>query len=219
MRAFLVLFGCAAAALAGTEPKPKPEDYPVRAQAGDVTIAAEYMVHSFAGQGQTFVAEGYLTVEVALFPRAGAPLEVNPAGFTLRINGKKRVILSQAPWHVAGSLKYPDWERRPTLTASGGIGDAGVTVGRPRSVERFPDDPRPRQERLPQPPRAPDAQDRSGLDPRERVRPEELVSEVALPEGPARGPVAGYLYFASREKASRIRSVELLYGDAVLKLK
>src|SRR5437899_5237635 len=61
----------AVAAWAGADPKPKAEDYEVHGRAGAVTIGAEYMVTSVGGEGQMFVLDDYLVVEVGLFPRKG----------------------------------------------------------------------------------------------------------------------------------------------------
>lgn len=200
----------------GTEPKAAPGDYPARATLDKLAIGAEYLVHSFFGHGQTFFTSDYLVVEVALFPARDETLTVSQGQFTLRINGKKQPILPQAPGFVAASLKYPDWVRRPTLEAAAGTGNAGVILGRPERVERFPGDPRPRQTRLPQPPRTPEAEKEPP------VSADQVVSETALPEREARGPISGYLYFAYKGKTKSIRSLELIYagpaGTAVLKL-
>jgi len=119
---------------------------------------------------------------------------------------------------VAASLKYPDWERRPNLEAEAGVGNAGVIVGRPQTAERFPGDPRPAQQRLPRPPQAPPPENRSGLEKPEPVKADELALSAALPEGSARGPVSGYLYFAWKGKPGSIKSLELIYQGTVLRL-
>jgi hypothetical protein len=206
----------------GATAKPKPADYPVHAPAGDAWLGAEYHVRSVLARGQTIVVQDYLVVEVALYPPPGKPLAVSTGQFTLRLNGKKLLLYAQAPGFVAAALKYPDWERRPTLVATGGIGDAGVIIGRPEQVERFPGDNRPSRTRLPRPPRAPAPEDPSGLAEEEPPKPEELVVEAALPGGEAKGPVSGYLYFAHKGKTKSIRTLELLYegpgGGATLRL-
>lgn len=51
------------------------------------------------------------------------------------------------------------------------------------------------------------------------MKPEELVVQTALPEGSRRGPVSGYLYFAYKGKTASIKTLELLYEDAVLRLR
>jgi hypothetical protein len=130
------------------------------------------------------------------------------------MNGKKNLILSQLPGFVAGSLKYTDWSRTTQAEAGVGMGNTGVILGRPVPGERFPGDPTNRP--LPRPPRAPEAEKP------EPDKAEEVVIESALPEGEARGPVAGFLYFPFKGKPKSIKSLELLYtapeGTVTLKL-
>ncbi len=207
---------------AGVEPRAKPEQYPVHAKLDQVAIGAEYTVRSFGTRGKTFVTRDYLVVEVAVYPAGGRPLLVSHGQFTLRVNGRKSVLFPQAPSFVAASLKYPDWERRPTLTAGAGLGDVGVVVGKPETVGRFPGDPRPDQTRLPNPPRAPRPEDPGGAGRQPAESAEEIAVETALPEGETKHPVGGYLYFAYKSKTKSIRSLELIYrgaaGEAVLQL-
>ena len=171
------------------------------------------MVHSFTGRKQTFVARDFLVVEVALFAGPGERLEVSDGHFTLRMN-KKTTLTASAPSFVAASLKYPDWQPRPTLEAGVGVGNGEVILGRPAQVERFPGDQLPRA-RLP---RAPE-QDH-GVERQESVRAEEIVLETALPEGNVLPPVSGFLYIHTW---GRWRGYGLLYsgpaGSGVLKLR
>jgi hypothetical protein len=90
------------------------------------------------------------------------------------------------------------------------MGDAGVIVGRPRPVERFPGDPRPGENRLPRTPKAPTATDRHGIEQQEPVSVDDVVAATALPAGNFNGPVAGYLYFRYRGKTKSIKSLELV---------
>jgi hypothetical protein len=208
----LVLLAVAAGSLAaqGVPAREKPADYPAHVRLAAFALAAEFLARSLPVQDQTLFLQDYLVVEIACFPADG-PVKLSAGEFTLRLNGKKRVLLSQSPGMVAASLKYPDWERRPAIVAAGGIGDAGVIVGRPQRSERFPGDPRPSQERLPQPPRAPAPEDQSGAGRTPPEPPEELVTKAALAETPHRYPFAGALYFPYRGKLKSIKSVELLY--------
>ncbi len=193
-------------AQSGTTPKPKAADYPAHGRAGDVEIGAEYLVRSVGTGNEMIVVHNCLTFEVALYPPKGARPDVQPAQFSLRINGKKTLLLPQTPQMAAASLKYPEYEMRPSLEASGGMGDRGVIIGRQPRVERFPGDNRPAQTR---PPGTATVEGGPSA-------PEELVVEAALPEGPAAGPVSGYVYFPFRGKPKSIKSLELIYhaGDA-----
>ncbi len=47
----------------------------------------------------------------------------------------------------------------------------------------------------------------------------EIAVEGALPEGKNRAPVSGFLYFSYTGRNKSIKQVELLYRDAVLKLR
>jgi len=225
-RALALPFACALllaqTAPRGTEPRPQPAAYPVHGQAGPLSLAADFLVHSFSAGGQTFVAEHFLVVEVALYPPSGAAIQVSSGSFSLRLNGRKRTILPQAPGFVAADLKYPGWRREPRLEAGGSLGNAGVILGRPAPAERFPGDPTARNP-LPAPPRAPAPEDPGGTEEQPPVSADVAAVESALPDGPARGPVSGYLYFAFQGKTKSIRTLELLYagpeGDAVLRLR
>ncbi len=193
---------------AGTTPKPDAAGYP----AHSATIGAEYLVHTVFAGGQSFATPDYLVFEVAIYPPKGESTVVSSGDFTLRINGAKHPIFPQPPGFVAASLKYDDWTRRPAVVGTVGMGDAAVIIGRDRRSERFPGDGTQRT-RLPAPPRAPESEDRSGQGNAPSMRPEDVVSEYALPEGPSNGAVSGYLYFAYKGKVKSIRSLELIYKN------
>ena len=208
---------------AGTTPKASPGEYAAHAAAGPMELAADFLVRSFSGRGKTFIAGDYLVVEVAVYPPRPEAVLLSSGHFTLRVNGKKQRLFAQAPGMVAASLKYADWENRPSLQAGAGMGDAGVIIGRPPRSERFPGDPVPAQSRLPRPPRAPDARAPGGIDREEPVRAEDVAIETALPEGETRYPVSGHLYFAWKGKPASIKELDLLYegpaGKAILRLR
>lgn len=217
-RALLVSLGL----LLSAADRERPTDYPVHAQCGGASLGAEFLSRSLLSPEGNVLLRDYVAVEVGfLTPKRGQVL-LSSGHFTLRINGKKQVLMSQAPAMVAAAVKYEDWERRPTLVGSAGMGGADVILGRPRQTERFPGDRRPADSRLPAPPRAPDQQDRSGVEMPERRAPEEIVERQALPEGEIGGFVKGMLYFPFKAKTSTIQKLELIYegpcGQAVLKL-
>jgi hypothetical protein len=211
------MLGSAVAFAQGTSPRAKVSEYPVNGKVGELEIGAEYMVHSF-GADQIFLADDFLIVEVAVYPPKRTDVVVDARKFTLRLNGKKDVLLAQPSGMVAASIKYPDWQRKPQVIAGGGIGDQGIILGQPPSVERFPGDRRA--ERGPAPPRVPTG---NSPTPTEPVDPAELVQKVALPEGKTNWPVSGYVFFPYRGKASKLKSVELIaeFGSepVVLRLK
>ncbi len=214
---WLTLLWCACLAFAqgGTEPKPKAADYEAHGQAKDVAVGAEYMIHSFSGEGVTYIAKDYLVAEVALYPAKDQKVTVDGRAFTLRVNGSKRAIASVPASLVAASLQHPDWSAGPRVEGGVGTGPADVIFGRPRPT-RIPGGQGPT---TPRPPRVPDADPPGGIQPAPRVRADELVVKVALPDGTYPHAVAGFLYFPYKGKAASIKSVELLYDDAVVKLR
>ena len=188
------------ALLAGTEPKSKPEEYPVHGRAGDTTIAAEYMVQSISTPKASFIAKDYLVVEVAVFPpRTGTMIRASD--FTLRINGAKQELLTQTPGMVAASIKYDDWRGR-----RGVVAQAGPVIIGPRTSGRFPGD-----NREPLPRRQPGPDDAAPEVERESVDPSDTIDAAALNEGPARQPRSGYIFFPYTGKLTKIKTVELNY--------
>ena len=215
---YLVFLAVALAAQAqGTNPKASAAEYPVQAEAGNLGIGAEYMVHSFGSGEQMYLAEHYLVVEVALFPPKGEGVTADAAKFALRVNGKKALLYAQSPGLVVSHLNQREWETTRGGTADLGVGGVNIGLGHPQG--RDPVTGAPQGRRLPNPPRAPEAGVPGGGEPRERERPEEVLIRTALPEEPLPGRVSGFLYFPYAGKASGLKSIELLYQDAVLKLK
>ena len=185
----------------------------MQATAGTLTIAADYLVRGLPGDKTVFFVRDYLVVEVALFPAKGAEAMVKSTAFSLRLNNERIPLLPAAAQMVAASLKYDDWTQRPTLEASAGVGDAGVTIGRPQRSERFPGDPSGRQ-RLPNPPRVEDQTDRSGVERTAEQTAHEAAVAFALPEDAITGPTRGYLYFPYSGKTKSIKKASLLFRGA-----
>ncbi len=215
----LALF-CASWLRGQTEHKDKATDYPAHMIAGSTSIGAEYLVHSIPAGNQTLVAPDYLVVEVAVFPAGGQSVHIGGDTFALRINGKKFVVAPDSPGMVVASIKYPDWEQRRTAEASASAGNAGVVLGQPPAVGRFPGDPTTG--RLPRAPRAPDIDAQNGVEREKPETAEDVIAKTALPEGPAAKPVSGFLFFSFKGKVKSIKSLELIYqpnaGSAALKL-
>ncbi|MBM3756988.1 MAG: hypothetical protein FJW38_23770 [Acidobacteria bacterium] len=193
----------------------KPSDYKVSAVAGPHTIAADFLGHTIPAPESTFVTNDYIVIELAVFPAARSDYRFDSGKLTLRVNGKKPEMLPQAPGFVAAALKYPSWEQRPRIEATGGIGNAGVILGRDPAA-RFPGD-----RRAPMPPPGMPPKQPGGVEveKREMLRPEEWVTKLAWEDRPVKGPSAGLLYFPFRGKLDKIKKLELLYADAVLVLR
>jgi hypothetical protein len=206
MRIFaIVAVCCGIAAAQGTSPRPNAAEYPVHAQAGDMGIGAEYMVRTIGIPKGSFLTDDYLVVDVALYPPPRG-ITVNANQWTLRLNNRKEELLTQTPGIVAASLKYPDWSRRPRAVAQAGP----IIFGQPQPVERFPGDARPAQSRIPgRIPQVPTKQD-TGVE-EEPIDVNDAVLRAALPEGPAKHPVSGYLFFPWRGKPAKIKAIELIY--------
>ncbi|MGO9257683.1 MAG: hypothetical protein ACLQU1_15430 [Bryobacteraceae bacterium] len=213
-----LIFLCASVLLAqgGTDPKPKPEDYEAHGQAKSAAIGAEFMVHSFSGRGMTYLAPDYLVVEVALYPPKGSEIEVHAGAFALRLNGKKTPLTPAGIEMVQASLQHPEWRETPRLEAGAGIGDAGVILGAPRPAQ-VPGQPPRTGQPLPAPPDADPGV--AGVPRTPPVTAAELLVQTALQEGKHHLPASGFLFFPYRGKAGSLKTVELLFEDAAVKLR
>ena len=197
-------------------------DYSAHATAGNVTLAADYLVRAIFVEGGVLVSRGYLVVDVAVYSKLG-PVNISPAYFSLRLNGSKAPILAQPAFIVANSFDYhrPD-TGEPGATLSAGVGNAGVTIGQPGQRTNTPPDPNTRNvppaRRVPE---TPNPYATSNAPPAFTNR--ELVERAALPLGDVEPPVSGAVFFAYQGKPESLKSVELLYdgpaGKVVLKLR
>jgi hypothetical protein len=176
----------------GIPPRTAPSEYQAQAQAGSVTVAAEFKGHSVPTLDGTLSSEDFVVVEAALFGAAGARLQLSAGDFSLRINGKKQPLPSQPYGLVVATVKDPEWEppepkesKSKTSIGGGGKSDHGNEPPAPVQV--------------PVPVRRAMAQ---------------KVQKATLPEGDRPLPQAGLLYFQYRGKTNGIRSVELIYAGA-----
>ena len=180
----------------GLPPRATPGDYQGHAQAGKITIAADFVGHFVpAGTGDPLTTEDYITVEVALFGEAGAKLQLSPLQFSLRVNGKKNTLESVPFLIVTKNVKDPDYdppELKKQKESKGGISTGGGGGG----------------------------QDQGNLPPVIHI-PIELqramadkVKRATLAEGERTLPQDGLLYFAYHGAAKGIHSVELIYDGA-----
>jgi len=199
----------------GTQPKASASEYPTQGRLGGVDMGADYMVHSFGNGEQMYIAENFLIVEVAFFPPKGESVLVESSMFSLRVNGKKELLLPAAPTMAASVMRQPQWQSQRGVMGGIDMGGIGVGTGYPPPGSTGQGGPG---QRLPAPPRAPDP-DYPETSKKEVERAEDVLIRTALLDGPSKQPVSGFLYFPYKGKASGVKSVELLYHDAVLKVK
>jgi hypothetical protein len=181
----------------GLPPRVAPTDYQAQAQAGTVTVAAEFTGHSVATMHGTFSTEDYVAVETAVFGPPGARLKLSIEDFSLRINEKK--TLSSQPYGlVFHSLKDPEWEPPASAESKSktSIGSGGNKSDPPPAPVHMPIE-------------------------LQRAM-QQHVQKAALPEGDRPLPQAGLIFFDYRGKTEHIHSLELIYngpaGKATLTL-
>lgn len=183
----------------GMPPRATPDDYQAKAQAGAVTVAAEFMEHSVPTPQAIYSTEDYVVVEAALFGPPEARTRLSSGDFSLRINDNKKPLPSQPYEFVARSLKDPEWAP-PTEDKS--KSQTGISSGKkdtgepPLAVVHMPIE--------------------------RQLAMEQHVKNAVLLGGDRALPQAGLLFFEYRGKAKNINSVELIYtgptGKATLTL-
>jgi hypothetical protein len=176
----------------GLPPRATPGDYQAQAQAGGVTIAAEFKGHAAPTLQGTLSTPDYVVIEVAVFGAPGARTTLAAGDFSLRINGKKTPLPSRPYGVVVETLTDPEWQppesaapKSRTRLSSGGEHEAGEPGETPTPVV------------IPFPVRRAMAQ---------------RVQKAALPEGDRPLPQAGLIFFEYHGKTENIRSLELIYA-------
>jgi hypothetical protein len=182
----------------GLPPRASADEYQAKAQAGAVTIGAEFVEHSVPTADGAYSTDDYVVVETGLFGPPNARLKLSPGDFSLRINDKKSPLPSQPYEPVSHTLKDPEWAPPPAeeeiksetgLSTNGKLADAPVRVHMPVKMQ---------------------------------LAMEQHVQKAVLPGGDRALPQAGLLFFEYRGKAKTIHSVELIYtgpaGKATLAL-
>jgi hypothetical protein len=210
----ILLVAMAALALGGDgrSPRAAASDYPVHAEAKNATIAAVRMTPEQLNK--TFPADlgkKYAVLEVAIYPKDGATVEVAVMDFALLI-GNDGETRPEAPDEVASMwrprYKGPDLPKNTHVTTETGVivgsgtdPATGRRVTNTGTYERVGvavgDDPR-------QPPPV----STTGVD---SDRMEAKLKNLELPEGKTSSPIAGYLYFPLPLKKSK-GAMELDYS-------
>ncbi len=172
----------------GLPPRATSADYEAHAQAGTVTVAAEFKGHSVPTLGGTYTTEDYVAIETALFGPAGARTRLSSEDFSLRINGKKTLLSSQSYVLLFSSLKDPEWVPPEAAEAKSKTSFGGGGGGQ--------NDPPPTPPKMPI----------------ELLRAmQQHVQKSVLPEGDRALPQAGLIFFQFRGKTEHLHSIELTY--------
>ncbi len=181
-------------------PRATPGDYQAQAQAGAVTIGAEFTGHFVVTPEKTLSTEDYVVVETGLFGPPDTKLKLSYNDFSLRINGKKAALESRPYGLVVANVKDPDWEppkdAAKSKTSIGGGGGGQSDPGAPPPVVHVP------------------------IEVQRAMA--QRVQKASLPEGDRVLPQAGLIFFEYHGKAKGIHSIELIYngptGKATLTL-
>jgi len=184
-------------------PRASASDYLAHAEAGSITIGAEFTGHSLPTPDKTLESEDFVAVEVGFFGPADARLALAVTDFSLRINGKKPMA-AESYTVVFRSLKDPEWEPPvPAATKGSKTSFGGGGGGQGGQADNSP----------PPPVKVPIELQRAMA---------RQVQKASLAEGDRSLPQAGLIFFAYRGKKSGIQSVELIYagpaGKATLTL-
>jgi hypothetical protein len=181
----------------GLPPRAAPSDYQGHAQAGTVTIAADFAGHSVATPEGILSTEDYVVIEAGLFGPPEARLMLSMDDFSLRVNGKKAVL--RQPYElVVKNLRDPDYDPPASTSAKTNITGGGKDLNAPP----------------PPPPPIPVEMRRAW---------EQRVRKISLPSGDRTLPQAGLLFFSYGGKTEGVRSIELIYsgpaGKATLSIR
>jgi hypothetical protein len=218
----IIAIGAPPSDKAGIHPRPNANEYPAHEQQSGTSYAAaapskEELHNSFV----TNLADGYIVLEVAVYPKSGDKLDLNRDDFLLRVGGSGDAIRPADPETVAGVLQRKNTPRPPsnsdvTVYPSVGVGYGSGTTPDGRHVHGWetqtgvgvgvgptgPPNPAP------------------GSTDRDRSVMTAELNDKALPEGAVSAPVAGYLYFPmpSKKKASGVYELRYDNGAANVRL-
>ena len=110
LRPAILLFALVALLLAQTPGIPvrsAPTDYATRNVQDGITVAASVVPPDQLRKlfSKDMVHEGYIVVEVAVYPAPGTQLDITPDEFTLKVGTEGAILPSQTPAAIAGGDK------------------------------------------------------------------------------------------------------------------
>jgi len=178
----------------GTQPRADASKYEVQGALDDLTIGAEYLVHSVPASSGYIIADDYLVVEAALFGPRFATVNLSFTDFELRISSTSSQV---GPTIIEA--------RSPTFRASFA------------APQRAPGDPN-RPPQRPAPTRVPTSINNSGIQQEAALPLDQQIDRASLPTGEQKVPVSGALFFPFKGKTTSIKSLEMIYTGPAGKL-
>jgi hypothetical protein len=195
----------------GIRPRESSTDYPAHQDGKGVTIAAaaiapEQVAKLFATD---LNRGGYVVVEVAVYPKAGAEIDVLSRDFVLRFGSDPTIVRAVSAQTIASALQRKNTPKPPPALPGGVSVYSTTTVGyesgtyngqrhggvyTATGVGVGVGDPGP----MGSPRSGPTDQDRSTM--------QQELEDKGLPEGKTTKVVAGYLFFARPASAKHARS-------------
>lgn len=220
-----VLVSLAAGALlahgeSGIRPRASASDYPTHRNGEGVTLAAaiippDQVKKLFATDLNKL---GYLVVEMAIYPDPDKNIEIAGRDFMLRVTPEGTTVRAVKPSVIAGQLHKKETPAVPPQLPGNVQVHGGATVGYEsgsyngrRSSGVYTETGvgvgvgQPRPDQLPPPP---------GSKHPDSLGTQVDLEERALPEGQAREPIAGYLYFPKPEMKKKSSLDITWYGPA-----
>jgi hypothetical protein len=177
----------------GIPPRANAGEYLSRAQAGAITIAAEFDEHQVPTPEATLTTEDFVAVEVGIFGAPGAHATVSASDFSLRVNGKKSALPVEQFAAVFRNLRDPTYNppelEQAKESKAGSIGTGGNNQSDLGST--------------PPPVHIPPEMERAM---------QLKVQNAALPEGDRVLPIAGLIFFRYSGLRKGIHTIELLYS-------
>ncbi len=176
----------------GVTPRVSAAEYQGQAQAGAVTVAADFMGHSVPTADGTLATDEYIVVEAAFFGAADGKVKISESDFSLRLDGKK-TLPSEPYGLVLPTLWDPEWvpPESASKKSKGGLstdGSSSLSTGE-----------------KPPPPKVP-------FELRRAYSLRTQKAAMALGDRPL--PQAGLIFFQYAGKTQKLRSVELIYSGA-----
>ncbi len=202
----------------GTIPRIQAANYPSHTEIAGVEVGALLLKEpEVKKRFSAKISDEYLVVEVALYPRKGERVEVNPDNIVLRLSGTEVALRPENPSVVAGALERKGGQGRGVRVipqARVGI-DTGPTYPDPRYDPNYDPTYDPRYDR-----RYPRqggvytstgvgvilGESRPGSSPKGGNADGTELAEKSLPSGPASRPVAGHLYYRVDKKTQQDRN-------------